>query len=68
MAESMIGLFKAEVIYARGPWRNPEVVEYSTLEWVHNEHQLARRAQYEDSSMRIREGLAGHVGTRAQNI
>lgn len=34
MAESVIGLFKAEVIYARGPWRGLEPVEYSTLEWV----------------------------------
>ena len=34
MAESAIGLFKAEVIYARGPWRNFEVVEYATLELV----------------------------------
>jgi transposase InsO family protein len=34
MAESVIGLFKAEVIYARGPWRSLEAVEYATLEWV----------------------------------
>jgi putative transposase len=34
MAESVIGLFKAEVIYARGPWRSLESVEYATLEWV----------------------------------
>jgi len=34
MAESVIGLFKAEVIYARGPWRSFEIVEYATLEWV----------------------------------
>lgn len=27
------GLFKAEVIHRRGPWRNFEVVEYATLEW-----------------------------------
>ena len=34
MAESVIGLFKAEVIYARGPWRSLESVEFATLEWV----------------------------------
>jgi putative transposase len=34
MAESVIGLFKAEVIYARGPWRGLEPVEYATLQWV----------------------------------
>ena len=34
MAESVIGLFKTEVIRRRGPWRNLESVEYATLEWV----------------------------------
>ena len=34
LAETIIGLFKAEVIHRRGPWRNFEAVEYATLEWV----------------------------------
>jgi transposase InsO family protein len=34
MAETIIGLFKTEVIYARGPWRTMDAVEYATLEWV----------------------------------
>jgi transposase InsO family protein len=34
LAETIIGLFKAEVIHHRGPWRNLEAVEYATLEWV----------------------------------
>jgi transposase InsO family protein len=34
LAESLIGLFKAEVIHRRGPWRSFEAVEYATLEWV----------------------------------
>ncbi len=34
LAETIIGLYKAEVIYHRGPWRNLEAVEYATLEWV----------------------------------
>lgn len=34
MAESIIGLYKTEVIRPRGPWRSPEAVEYATLEWV----------------------------------
>jgi putative transposase len=34
LAESIIGLFKAEVIHRRGPWRSFEVVEFATLEWV----------------------------------
>jgi len=34
LAESVIGLFKTEVIQRRGPWRNLEAVEFATLEWV----------------------------------
>ena len=34
VAESVIGLFKTEVIHYRGPWRGFEDVEYATLEWV----------------------------------
>jgi putative transposase len=34
LAESIIGLYKTEVIRRRGPWRNIEAVEYATLEWV----------------------------------
>ena len=34
LAESVIGLFKTEVIRRKGPWRNLEDVEFATLEWV----------------------------------
>ena len=34
LAESVIGLFKTELIDRRGPWRNFDAVEYATLEWV----------------------------------
>ncbi|WP_235952569.1 integrase core domain-containing protein, partial [Falsiroseomonas algicola] len=34
LAESVIGLFKTEVIRRRGPWRGIEGVEFATLEWV----------------------------------
>jgi transposase InsO family protein len=34
LAETIIGLYKTEVIHHRGPWRNLEAVEYATLEWV----------------------------------
>ena len=34
LAEIVIGLFKAEVIRRRGPWRSLEAVECATLEWV----------------------------------
>ena len=34
LAETINGLYKAEVIHRRGPWRSMEAVEYATLEWV----------------------------------
>ena len=34
LAETINGLFKAEVIHRCGPWLNFEAVEYATLEWV----------------------------------
>jgi transposase InsO family protein len=34
LAETVIGLYKAEVIHRRAPWRSVEDVEYATLEWV----------------------------------
>ena len=34
LAETVNGLFKAEVIHRRGPWRSFDAVEYATLEWV----------------------------------
>lgn len=34
LAESIIGLYKTEVIHRRGPWRKLDDVEFSTLEWV----------------------------------
>ncbi len=34
LAESVIGLFKTEVIRRKGPWRSLEAVEFATLAWV----------------------------------
>jgi putative transposase len=34
LAETINGLYKAEVIWRRGPWQNIEQVEFATLEWV----------------------------------
>ncbi|RTR08567.1 integrase core domain-containing protein, partial [Azospirillum griseum] len=34
LAETVNGLYKAEVIHRRGPWKSFEAVEYATLEWV----------------------------------
>lgn len=43
MAKTLNGLFKAEIIHRRGPWRNFEAVEYATLErvdWFNNRRLL----------------------------
>src|SRR5690606_21165062 len=34
MAESVIGLYKTELIRNRGPWRNLDTVEFATLTWL----------------------------------
>src|SRR5205814_10597247 len=34
LAETINGLFKAEVIHRRGRWKSFEAVEYAALEWV----------------------------------
>ena len=34
LAETINGLYKAEVIHRRGPWRGFEAVEFATIEWV----------------------------------
>jgi transposase InsO family protein len=36
LAESVIGLYKTEVITQRGPWHNLRDVEFATLEWVNS--------------------------------
>ena len=42
LAETIIGLYKTELIRPRGPWRNLEDIELATLEWVwwFNHHRL----------------------------
>ena len=43
LAESIIGLYKTEVIRPRGPWRGLEPVEFATLEcvdWFNNRRLL----------------------------
>jgi transposase InsO family protein len=66
LAESVIGLYKTEVIHRNGPWRGYEDVEFATLEWVwwFNNHRLLEPlghvppAEYEEQSHR---GLLGHT-------
>lgn len=64
LAESVIGLFKTEVIRQRGPWRTLEEVEFAVLEWVwwFNHHRLLEPlgylppAEYEEAFYSRREG------------
>jgi putative transposase len=34
LAETIIGLYKTELVRRRGPWRGLDEIEYATLEWV----------------------------------
>jgi putative transposase len=34
LAETIIGLYKTELVRRRGPWRDLDDLEYATLEWV----------------------------------
>jgi putative transposase len=34
LAETIIGLYKTELIRRRGPWKGIDQVEYATLEWI----------------------------------
>ena len=66
LAESVIGLYKTEVIRHDGPWRGLEDVELATLEWVwwFNERRLLEPlgylppAEFEDAFYRRQEAQA----------
>ena len=70
MAETINGLFKAEVIHRCGPWRNLDAVEYATLEWVDwfNNRRLLEPignippAEFEKAYYTEQEGLAVGAG------
>jgi transposase InsO family protein len=73
LAESVIGLFKTEVIRRRGPWRGFEDVEFATLEWVwwFNHHRLLEPlgylppAEFEENFHRSSEAQIPHVAEAA---
>ena len=48
LAETINGLYKAELIHRRAPWKTKEAVELATLEWVawFNEHRLLEPIGY----------------------
>ena len=69
-AQTVIGLYKTEVIRRRGPWRNIDSVEYATLEWVDwfNNRRLLEPigyvppAEYEAEYYRARQSPAEGAG------
>ncbi len=48
LAETINGLYKAEVIHRRGPWKTKQAVELATLQWVawFNHHRLMEPLGY----------------------
>jgi transposase InsO family protein len=48
LAETINGLYKAEIIHRRGPWKTREAVELATLQWVSwfNHHRLMEPLGY----------------------
>src|SRR6218665_2687245 len=48
LAETINGLYKAELIHSRAPWKSREAVELATLEWVSwfNHHRLLEPIGY----------------------
>ena len=48
LAETINGLYKAELIHRRAPWKSKEAVELATLEWVawFNHHRLLEPIGY----------------------
>ncbi|MFO1227260.1 MAG: IS3 family transposase [Roseateles sp.] len=69
LAETINGLYKAEVIHRRGPWKTKQAVELATLEWVawFNHHRLMEPlgyippAEFEANYHRQRAGQAATV-------
>ncbi len=69
LAETINGLYKAEVIHRRGPWKTKQAVELATLEWVawFNHHRLMEplgyvpSAEFEANYHRQRAGQAATV-------
>ena len=48
LAETINGLYKAELIHRRAPWKTKESLEFATLEWVSwfNHHRLLEPIGY----------------------
>ena len=76
LAESIIGLYKTEVIRRLGPWRTMEDVEFATLEWVwwFNYHRLlgpighVPPVEYEEAYYQSREAQTEEAGLKLNSL
>jgi transposase InsO family protein len=76
MAESIIGLFKTEVIRHEGPWKGLEDVEFATLEWVDwfNNARLLEPlgyvppAEHEETYYALSAATAGEEGLKEESL
>ena len=74
LAETMNGLYKAELVRNRGPWRGLEDLEYATLEWVDwfnnrrlfEAHGQIPPAEYEADHYRYRESSGQKAETQTK--
>jgi putative transposase len=74
LAETMNGLYKAELVRNRGPWRGLDDLEYATLEWIDwfNNRRLFEAhghippAEYEDNYYRFQESSDRHSNTQTK--
>ena len=70
LAESVIGLYKAELVRRKGPWRGLDDLEYATLSWVdwYNHHRLFSTIGYvppaEYEAALDRETVPARAGTQ----
>jgi transposase InsO family protein len=65
LAETINGLYKAEVIHRRGPWRSADAVEWATLEWVswfNNQRLMAPWAI--SRPQKLRQTITGNSGSQ----
>jgi putative transposase len=74
LAETIIGLYKAELVRNRGPWRGFEDLEYATLEWVDwfnnrrlfEAHGQIPPAEFEDAYYRYQESSSKTAETQTK--
>ena len=70
LAETIIGLYKTELVRNRGPWRGLEDLELATLEWVDwfnrrrlHHHNADRVPPAEAEDLHYRQQHSGHQAT-----